>query len=69
MWWNFQFFSTFLGFLVVSLSTAKSNNVTWLSEPDAANTELSEGCHLTDVMGAVWCLNTATATPLRTETI
>ena len=44
-------------------------NETWLSEPDAANTELSEGCHSTDVMGAVWCLNTATATPLRTETI
>ena len=52
-----------------SLSTAKSHNVTWLSEPDAANTELSEGCHSTDVMGAVWCLKTATATPLRRKTM
>ena len=46
-----------------SRSTAKSQNVIWSSEPDAANTDPSVGCHCTDVMGAVWCLNTATAFP------
>ena len=53
--------------LVSSLSTARSHRVTWPSEPDAANTEASVGCHSTDVMGAVWCLNIATETPLVTE--
>ena len=48
----------------VSRSTAKSHNVNWLSDPDAANTVLSCGCHSTDVIGAVWCLNMATGWPL-----
>ena len=52
----------------LSLSTAKSHRVIWLSEPDATNTELSVGCHSTDVMGPVWCLKTATATPLLRHT-
>ena len=48
----------------LSRSTAKSHRVTWLSDPEAANTELSVWCHSTEVIGAVWCLNTATDTPL-----
>lgn len=47
----------------VSRSTARSHNVTWSSAPDAANTVLSVWCHSTDVIGAVWCLNTATGLP------
>merc|ERR1712036_185824 len=41
-------------------STAKSQMEIWLSDPDAVNTELSVGCHSTDVIGALWCLNVAT---------
>ena len=49
--------------VVVSLSTAKSHCVNWSSEPEAANTELSVGCHSIDVIGAVWCLKMPTASP------
>lgn len=34
-------------------STDKSHRVSWSSEPEAAKTEESVGCHSTDVMGAV----------------
>ena len=46
-----------------SFSTARSHKVIWSSDPEAPNTVLSEGCHSTDVMGAVWCLNNATGLP------
>ena len=47
-----------------SLSTARSHRVIWLSDPEAAKTELSVGDHSTDVIASVWCLNTATESPL-----
>ena len=47
-----------------SRSTPRSHREIWSSEPAAANTELSRGCHSTDVMGAVWCLNRAAGWPL-----
>lgn len=36
-----------------SCSTDRSQRVTWSSEPEAANTDVSVGCHSTDVMGAL----------------
>ena len=46
-----------------SFSTERSHNVIWWSSPEAANTVLSVGCHSTEVMGPLWCLNIATGTP------
>jgi hypothetical protein len=43
-----------------SFSTAKSHNVIWLSDPAAANTLESVGCHWTLVIDERWCLNDAT---------
>ena len=48
-----------------SFSTARSQTVIWLSEPDAEKTELSDGNHSTDVIACVWCLNNATGSPLK----
>ena len=50
-----------------SFSIARSHNVIWLSEPEAANTELSVASHSTEVMAAVWCLKRATGSPLGTR--
>ena len=36
-----------------STSTDRSQRVSWSSAPDAAKTEVSEGFHSTDVIGAV----------------
>lgn len=41
-------------------STDKSHKVSWSSEPEAAKTEESVGCHSTDVIGAVCHWNCAT---------
>ena len=46
-----------------SFSTDRSHNVIWWSSPDAANIVLSVGCHSTEVMGPLWCLNIATGIP------
>jgi len=45
--------------LMLSFSTAKSQSVSWLSSPEAANTVPSVGCHSTEVMCEMWCLNAA----------
>lgn len=47
----------------LSFSTDKSQIVIWLSDPEAAKTELSLGFHSIDVIGAVWCLKKAAAFP------
>jgi hypothetical protein len=36
-----------------SCSTDRSQSVTWSSAPDAANTDVSDVCHSTEVMGAL----------------
>jgi hypothetical protein len=41
-------------------STERSQSVTWSSDPDAAKTDGSVGCHSTDVIGAVCQVKWAT---------
>ena len=47
-----------------SRSTDRSQRVAWSSDPEAAKTEGSDGCHSTDVMGAVCQVKWATGAGL-----
>uniref|UniRef100_H2XNW3 Uncharacterized protein n=1 Tax=Ciona intestinalis TaxID=7719 RepID=H2XNW3_CIOIN len=55
---------SFFSFEISSNSTARSHCVNWSSPPQAAKILLSVGCHSTEVIGDVWCLNEAIALPL-----
>jgi hypothetical protein len=57
-WWLFVAVDSF--FSSSSFSTAKSHNVIWLSDPAAAKTLESVGCHWILVIDEPWCLNDAT---------